>query len=80
MQASLIFKRLLMSCVNNTDVNLLFLVRIIVHCVNEACSKKGFALQQLKNKEARHFIHVGLSPLNTTTDLFKVFFNKLVQR
>lgn len=21
--------------------------------------KKGFALQQLKNKEARHFIHVG---------------------
>lgn len=39
--------------------------------------KKGFAL---KNKEAHHFIHVGLSPLNTTTHLFKVFFNKLVQR
>lgn len=42
--------------------------------------KKGFALQQFKNIEARHFIHVGLSPLNTTTHLFKVFFNKLVQR
>lgn len=41
-----------MSCVNNTDVNLLFLVRIIVHCVNEACSEKGLCIAAVEEQRS----------------------------